>query len=181
MLIREATVADAEGIAIVHVDSWRTTYKNIIPNDFLAKPSYHKRKASWIENISNEGNHVYVAENGDGRIVGFINGGKRAKNPVADSGDLTAIYIVEEFQGMGIGKKLLKQLFLKLEELGFHSILVEVLDGNKSRFFYEAFGAKVIKSEPIKIAGEALTLLVYEWKDTALVLDAKNVRESGGN
>ena len=44
MLIREATVADAEGIAIVHVDCWRTTYKDIMPSDFLDKLSYGKRK-----------------------------------------------------------------------------------------------------------------------------------------
>ncbi|WP_057914256.1 GNAT family N-acetyltransferase [Peribacillus muralis] len=176
MLIREATVADAQAIATVHVDSWRTTYKNIIPNDFLDKLSYEKRKALWIENISKEGNHIYVKENGDGSIVGFISGGKRATNQVAHSGDVTSIYILEEFQGMGIGKKLLTKLFLKFEELSYHSIFVEVLEGNKSRFFYEAFGAKVIKSENIKIAGAALTLLIYEWNDTALVLNPNNVR-----
>ncbi|WP_285769250.1 GNAT family N-acetyltransferase [Peribacillus sp. SI8-4] len=180
MQIREATVADAEGIAIVHVDSWRTTYKHIIARDFLDKLSYEKRMASWIETISEKGNHVYIAENGEGRIVGFIVGGKRAKNQVAASGDLTAIYILEDYQGMGIGRKLMKKLFLKFEELGYHSIFVEVLEGNKSKFFYEAFGAKWIKSETISIAGEALTLLIYEWKDIALVLNAKNTGESGG-
>lgn len=31
MIIRKAKLDDATGIAKVHVDSWRTTYKGIIP------------------------------------------------------------------------------------------------------------------------------------------------------
>lgn len=32
MLIRKATYDDIKGMAKVNVDSWRTTYKNIIPD-----------------------------------------------------------------------------------------------------------------------------------------------------
>lgn len=32
MKIRKAEITDAEGIAKVHVDSWKTTYKNIVGN-----------------------------------------------------------------------------------------------------------------------------------------------------
>ncbi|MCK1981323.1 MULTISPECIES: GNAT family N-acetyltransferase [Peribacillus] len=170
MLIREATVSDAEGIAIVHVDCWRTTYKNIIPTDFLEKLSYEKRKDIWIKNITSEGKYVYVAENCEGKIVGFIDGGKREKNQVENSGDLTAIYILENSQKMGIGKKLIKELFLKFEALGFKTIFVEVLEENKSRYFYEAFGAEWIKTEKIKMAGAEMNLLVYVWKDISPVL-----------
>ncbi|MFS0765755.1 MULTISPECIES: GNAT family N-acetyltransferase [Peribacillus] len=170
MLIREATVSDAEGIAIVHVDCWRTTYKNIIPSDFLDKLSYEKRKDLWIKNITSDGKYVYVAENSEGKIVGFIDGGKREKNQVENSGDLTAIYILENFQKMGIGKKLIKELFLKFEALGFKTIFVEVLEDNKSRYFYEAFGADLLKTEKIKMAGAEMNLLVYVWKDISPVL-----------
>ncbi|MBT2646676.1 GNAT family N-acetyltransferase [Bacillus sp. ISL-34] len=170
MLIREATVADAEGIAKVHVDCWRTTYKDIMPSDFLDNLSYEKRKELWIKNLTRDGNYVYVAENNEGRIVGFISGGKRETNKVEDSGDLTSIYILENFQRMGIGKNLIKELFFKFEELGFKTIFAEVLEGNKSRYFYEAFGAELLKTEKVKMAGAELNLLVYEWKDISPVL-----------
>ncbi|MEF2093259.1 GNAT family N-acetyltransferase [Bacillus sp. CFBP9009] len=170
MLIRQATVADAEAIAIVHVDCWRTTYKEIMPSDFLDNLSYEKRKDIWIKNINRDENYVYVAENNEGKIVGFIDGGKRDTNQVENSGDLTAIYILENFQRMGIGKKLIKELFFKFEELGFKTIFVEVLEDNESRYFYEAFGAELLKTEKIKMAGAELNLLVYEWKDISPVL-----------
>lgn len=37
MQVRIATLNDAAGIAKVHVDSWRTTYKGIIQEEFLNK------------------------------------------------------------------------------------------------------------------------------------------------
>ncbi len=35
MNIRKATFSDAKGIAKVHVDSWKSTYINIIPDEFF--------------------------------------------------------------------------------------------------------------------------------------------------
>lgn len=135
MIIREARLSDAEGIAKVHVDCLRTTYKNIIPNDFLDSLSYEQRKVLWQKNISKVGNYVLVAENDNGDIIGFADGGKRETNNFVHSGDLTSIYVLEPFQGNGIGKSLFKQSFLHFEELGYKTIFVEVLEGNKSRFF----------------------------------------------
>ncbi|WP_108669063.1 GNAT family N-acetyltransferase [Peribacillus acanthi] len=165
MIIRKAKLSDAQGIAKVHVDCWRTTYKNIIPNEFLDNLSYDQRKDLWIRNISNEQNYVFVAENDEGLIIGFADGGKRETNKVDHSGDLTSIYVLQESQGIGIGRQLVQQLFSKLDELGYKTIFVEVLEDNKSRFFYESLGAEWLRTEKIKIAGAELNLLVYEWKD----------------
>jgi ribosomal protein S18 acetylase RimI-like enzyme len=170
MIIRKARLSDAQGIAKVHVDCWRTTYKNIIPSDFLDKLSYDERTDLWVKNISNEKSYVFVAENNEGQIVGFADGGKRETNLVEHSGDLTSIYVLQEYQGLGIGKKLVQQLFTKFNELGYKTIFVEVLEDNQSRFFYESLGAEWLKSEKIKIAGAELNLLVYEWKDIRSIL-----------
>jgi hypothetical protein len=34
MKIRKAVLTDAKGIAKVHVDSWKTTYDNIVPDQY---------------------------------------------------------------------------------------------------------------------------------------------------
>lgn len=47
MLIRPARMADADAIARVHVDSWRTTYPGIVPDDYLATMSYEQRSGVW--------------------------------------------------------------------------------------------------------------------------------------
>jgi GNAT superfamily N-acetyltransferase len=170
MNIRKAVLTDAKGIAKVHVDSWRTTYKNIIPDEFLKKLSYDQRTDLWNRNITKEGNYVFVAENDEGEIIGFADCGKRESNNATNSGDLTAIYLLLEYQGKGIGKQLLKQLFLQFEELGFNRVFVEVLEDNKTRYFYEYYGANLLKSEKITIAGAELNLLIYEWNNLNQVL-----------
>lgn len=109
MNIKKAKLSDVQGIAKVHVDCWRTTYKNIIPNEYLDKLSYDQRTDLWIKNISNEQNSVFVAENDEGHIIGFADGGKRETNKLDHSGDLTSIYVLKEYQGTGIGKKLVQQ------------------------------------------------------------------------
>ena len=37
MNIRKAVLDDSKGIAKVHVDSWRSTYRNIIPDAFFGE------------------------------------------------------------------------------------------------------------------------------------------------
>jgi len=170
MKIRKATQADAAGIAKVHVDSWRTTYKGIIPDDFLSKLSYEKRTQSWIQNIAREDNYVLAAENTDGKIIGFADCSTRETNTVPNSSDLTSIYLLEEYQGKGIGKQLLKQIFLHFKSLGYENIFVEVLADNKTRHFYEYYGAKLFNRTQINIGGKVLDELIYEWDNIDEVL-----------
>ncbi|MDQ0159975.1 ribosomal protein S18 acetylase RimI-like enzyme [Alkalibacillus salilacus] len=164
-MIREAEYQDAYAIGIVHVESWKTTYKNIIPDDFLDNMSYERRNDKWKDNIAQNDQYVFVAENDDREIVGFGSCGKRDKNTVENAGDLTTIYLLEEYQGRGIGKELFKQLFLQFNELRYNRVFVEVLEGNDACRFYEHYGAKLIKSEQVKIGGAELNLLTYEWED----------------
>jgi hypothetical protein len=44
MKIRKATPNDARNIAKVQVNSWRTTYKNIVPDEFLENMGYKDRE-----------------------------------------------------------------------------------------------------------------------------------------
>ena len=44
MKIRKASFSDAKEIANIHVNSWKTTYKGIIPDEFSHNLSYEKRK-----------------------------------------------------------------------------------------------------------------------------------------
>lgn len=170
MKIREAVLADAPGIAQVHVDSWRTTYGGIIPSQHLANLSYAKRTDLWKRNIARADNFVIVAETNEGKIIGFADAWKRETNTVDRSSDLTSIYLLEEYQGQGIGKKLLKELFRHFTKLEIGKVFVDVLEANPTRFFYEYYGAKLVKTLQIEIGGDTLTELVYEWDDLEEVL-----------
>jgi hypothetical protein len=70
MLIRAAQPTDAAAIAKVHVDSWRITYKGIVPDDFLVALSYEQRTHMWrsLLSPSPSTSFVYVIEDPRGQV-----------------------------------------------------------------------------------------------------------------
>ncbi|MBT2736203.1 GNAT family N-acetyltransferase [Bacillus sp. ISL-7] len=167
--IRKAVITDAKGIAKVHVDSWKTTYANIVPNEYLNNLIYEEREQIWINNIPDGG--VYVAENNKGEIIGFSSGGiERSGKYNGFDGELYAIYILIEYQGQGIGTALVKPIIDEIKEMGLKSMLVLVIEDNSSRLFYEALGGKKIDTIKVEIAGKKLSELVYGWDDIRSIL-----------
>jgi ribosomal protein S18 acetylase RimI-like enzyme len=157
MIIRKATSSDTPGIAKVQVDSWRSTYKGIIPNDFLDSLSYDKQEAKWNELIKNRKTITFVAENPLKQIIGFATGGPERTGKYSYESELYAIYILKEYQRKGIGKQLIQGLIKE----GMSSFLVWVLADNPSRRFYEKLGGKKIGTESITIGGVDLDEVAY--------------------
>ncbi|KPB05989.1 GNAT family N-acetyltransferase [Bacillus sp. CHD6a] len=166
--IRKAILSDSKGIAKVHVDSWKTTYANIVPDEYLNNLSYESREQIWINSIPNGG--VYVAENNQGQIVGFSSGGKeRSGKYVGYDGELYAIYILKEYQGQGVGKALVQPIVEEIIGMGFNTMVVLVLKDNVSCLFYEALGGKKLDVFDVQIAGKKLTEVVYGWENVKSV------------
>jgi len=164
MKIRKAVFADIKGIAKVHVDSWRTTYRNIISDEFLNNLSYESREKLWASNMSSM--NVYVAESDEGEIIGFSTGGKeRSGNYSGFVGELYAIYILKAYQGQGVGKLLVKPVIDELLSLDINSMLVLVLEKNNSCHFYEALGGKRLDCIEVSIAGDKHNEMVFGWSD----------------
>ena len=98
ILIRKAGIGDATDIAKVQVDSWRTTYKGIVPDPFLNNLSYEQQRTDLEKGIME--NNVYIAENENGQVIGFSAGGKeRTGKYKTYLGELYAIYILKKYQG----------------------------------------------------------------------------------
>lgn len=171
MIIRKANFKDAQAIAKVHVDTWRTTYEGIIPTEFLDKLDYSERKNSWENNIMRTENVVFVVENEEGQIIGFADTSRRENNLELNSTDLTALYLLEAYQGKGVGKLLMKTLFEHYKNQGYDKIYVDVLADNNTRYFYEYLGAEFFKNIKIKIGGKILDESTYVWKSVNDVLE----------
>ncbi|MDW0115980.1 GNAT family N-acetyltransferase [Sporosarcina thermotolerans] len=163
MQMREAILEDVEAIARVHVDSWRSTYKGIVPDSYLQQLSYEQRAENWRRGIGH--NTIFVAESERGEIVGFATGGKERTGNYGVDGELYAIYLIEEAQGGGIGKTLTMEIANKLNKQGLSSMLVWVLELNPSKKFYEALGGKPLAETMIEIGGEQFKEIAYYWED----------------
>ncbi len=166
MFIRKAKLEDATGLARVHVDGWRTTYKGIVPDTYLDNLSYESREQIWTSGI--EQNNVYIAEDDNGQIVGFASGGKeRTGKYDGYVGELYAIYLLEGQQGKGFGRKLVQTVVDDLKEKKLNSMLIWALKENPACRFYEALGGKEIDTAEIEIDGKKLSEIAYGWDEIA--------------
>lgn len=165
MRIRPATIADAAGIARVQVDAWRTTYRGIIPDHVLDGLDYGQREARWTQILGQPAPWCYVAEAPSGRTVGFAACGPERDGDPEYRGELWAIYLLQEVQGQGLGRRLVRTAAGRLLQAGFTTMLVWVLAANPARHFYARLGGAPVRTKPYEIGGVTLEEIGYGWTD----------------
>ena len=167
MLVRQAKPTDAPGIARVFVDTWRSTYRGIIPDDHLANLSYEQREEFHRRLLADPETHTctYVAQGADGAIAGVAVGGQQQGDGQVLHGELYAIYVLQELQRQGIGRRLVRAVVERLLEKGIRSMLVWVLADNPARAFYETLGGSYVREAPVTIGGKEFLEVAYGWED----------------
>lgn len=165
--IRPAVVKDAPGIAQVHVESWKTTYKGIFTDDLLDHLSVSDRTRSWNDILTKPPDRFVTLAVCDcaGSIVGFACGGEERTGHLGCDGELQAIYLLESVQRQGVGTLLIRQFVRELRLRGFSSMAVWVLARNPSRRFYEALGGRLLTQQQIERGGESYVEVAYGWSD----------------
>lgn len=171
MIIRRAVVQDAEGLVRVHVDTWKTAYRGIIAGEVLDRMSYTGRGERWRQTILEpEGKYIYVAEwnqqdnssISSPAVVGFaIAGSNRDDDTHVFKGEVHGIYVLDKYQGKGVGRRLFTRAVQSLLQDGMDSVKVWVLADNvKARGFYERLGGAAIEGISRSEAFSILKLLM---------------------
>lgn len=163
--IRPARPEDADGIGKVHVDVWRTTYRGIVPDQFLNDLKYEVRANSHRNRLSkvDPKQCFFVAEIGK-KIVGFSCAGPGRDGREGYDGELYAIYLFDEYHGRGIGRRLFLVAKEWLKANGYRAMFLWVLKDNPTRKFYESMGGVELDSKVIEI-GAPLDEVSYGWPD----------------
>lgn len=164
--IRPGTPDDARGIARVHVESWRTTYHETLPEDFLQNLSADERAERWSRSLAapRPGRFTLVAIEESGMIVGFADCGPERGEENLYDGEIYALYLLREYQGMGIGRRLVRASVERMISQGMNSMLIWVLHDNPARKFYEALGGVPVDEKTITVGGVNLVDVGYGWK-----------------
>ena len=141
--VREATATDAAAVARVHLASWRSAYRGLVPDALLDSLNLGERTARWREQLTHRplGQVTHVAEVG-GEIVGFAAGGAcRDEDSGSEVGELYAIYVEPGSWRQGFGGLLQTASLESLRERGFAEARLWVLEGNAAaQAFYERSG-----------------------------------------
>jgi ribosomal protein S18 acetylase RimI-like enzyme len=171
IVIRPARAGDTEAIARVRVDSWRETYRGMIPQAYLDAMKLEQSRALW-EKVLTAGStavSVFVAERGS-EIVGFGSGNMLAEPKHGFDAELSAVYVRREFQRAGIGRRLVAEtgVALSQRDRGASGLIVWVIAGNKgARAFFERIGAELVIEQAFQWDGMDLVEAGYGWRTLA--------------
>ena len=170
--IRLAQPQDAVAIAHVQVESWHTTYKDLVPIEH--HPSYDQRLRLWQQVLSmpsREGLTI-VAINEQGELVGFLDSSSKARDDDLNDYqvELTALYLLEVAQGHGLGRCLMQVFAEHFLQAGYESMLLWVFAQNPACSFYEALGGTLIKTEQFLWEEISYEGVAYGWCDIQILL-----------
>jgi ribosomal protein S18 acetylase RimI-like enzyme len=162
--IRRATIEDATSISRVQAESWRTTYRTIVPDAYLDAMDVVAGAERWAEAIRGAQANLLVAEDSCG-IFGFAAGGKLREAIDGYDGELYAIYLLREQQKQSAGRLLVEEIVKELRAAQLSSMIVWVLAQNPAVEFYKRLGAVPVSEKMIEIGGRPLHDLALGWPD----------------
>jgi len=165
--VRTATPDDADAIERIRTDTWRATYRGLIPDAVLDRLGYDGSARRRVMAALPPDRFALVVEH-DAEVVGFCFGGASRVPDPDHPGEIYAIYVLPSHQGHGHGRALMREGARECLARGWRGMLVWVLRDNvPSRTFYERMGGTHLRDrdEDREIEGVRLTEAGYAWDD----------------
>ena len=131
--IREADLMDVMNLAVLKQQVWIATYAlEGIRNEFSVYALTEFTPENLREDIIDSNKLIYIAET-DHHIIGCVEIDFNSKCPLkAEKGpEISVLYILERFTGMGIGQLLLDKSFKLCKELDLNSVWLTVYHKNE--------------------------------------------------
>ena len=127
------TPEEIEGKSLVHWQTWREAYDNLLPADFQETMTLEKCRFFSQKYPEN----TLIAMNGK-KVVGFISYGNY-RDETIQAGEIIALYVLKDYYGKGVSKQLMHAAFVALDQ--FSEIYLWVLKENKRAIaFYQKMG-----------------------------------------
>ena len=167
LVIRGAREADIPALAHLHVTTWNATYAPMGSKG----PPVSVRERQWREAFANrDGWFCFVVENSKGELVGFAKG-KRSDHPEY-GGELNKIYLLRDYQRLGLGRRLIGHVARRFLDLGITSMWLFGDARNPSTHVWLALGAVKTDDDP----GNGN----YGWRDLNRLVEICPIDGCGG-
>ena len=138
--IREVRDTDLKNLAALHVKGWNETYLNV-----KNPPNFATREYQWKEQFkTQEGDwFCFVVEDQNGRLVGFAKGCRHTSDDFPGyEGEVSKIYVLRDYQRLGLGKKLVGYVTRRFLSQGVKSMVLFGVPQNSSSKFHELLGGQ---------------------------------------
>ena len=166
--VREAEPRDVPALARIHVVSWHHAYAGIISPTNLAATNERRSLARFRGYFVTGGpkrSFLQVLEL-DGRVVGYINGGRSTTKGLAARGELYELYLEPQLQGQGLGRKLLSSGLWRLAGARAMPAMLWVLaDNHRARRFYARMRGREFAKGWTQVGDQRLAKVAYRWAD----------------
>ena len=127
------TPEEIEGKSLVHWQTWREAYDDLLPADFQETMTLEKCRFFSQKYPEN----TLIAMDGK-KVVGFISYGNY-RDETIQAGEIIALYVLKDYYGKGVSKQLMHVAFVALDQ--FSEICLWVLKDNKRAIaFYQKMG-----------------------------------------
>lgn len=133
-------------MAEVHVATWRSAYRGLLPDDFLAGLSVDDRRGMWERVIPRDDTTVLVAT-ADDDVIGLCAAGLPIEEELRSPGtvQLWTLYVMESAWSTGAGRDLWLAAERDLRQRGAERVVLWVLEGNERAIrFYRRAGFEFV-------------------------------------
>ena len=127
------TSEEIEGKSLVHWQTWREAYDNLLPAEFQETMTLEKCRFFSQKYPEN----TLIAMDGK-KVIGFISYGN-FRDEAIQAGEIIALYVLKDYYGKGVSEQLMHAAFVALDQ--FSEIYLWVLKDNKRAIaFYQKMG-----------------------------------------
>ena len=111
LIIRKAKKSDSKDLIEVNINTWNTTYKGIIPDEYLKhRVDTIEEEIKKCEDTIEQQDNTYVAVL-DGKIVGVMNYGSSRIENFKNYGEVYSLYVLKDYQRIEYRKKIIASRF----------------------------------------------------------------------
>jgi ribosomal protein S18 acetylase RimI-like enzyme len=146
IVVRDATISDAQAIAEAHITAWQVAYRGIMPDRYLDELSADiagqvRRRRVHIAAPDEPRVFNLVAED-DGAVIGWLAAGpSRDDDRHEAEGEIWAVYVHPDSWRAGAGGALMTAAIERLVDEGYAEATLWVFEDNtRARRFYERYG-----------------------------------------
>lgn len=168
LIIRKCEEKDLPDIAEIHIQTWRKAYRGIVDDVILDNLNTERSFQNFNRVLNDPDEFFYVAEYAD-KTVGFMTFSLKSRSDVFFCfAEISCIYILPDFQGKGIGKRLMSHAFKVIRDNGISKIMLWALKDNYQKLFYQSCGGKIFSEKDHPIKGKSYRVESWVWENITL-------------